>query len=60
VMTDIGESCCYSIERWLVTERARTLRAVFALMRTCFYSGSEGVHTSVNAARTSACATGGA
>jgi len=33
------------------------VRAVFALMRTRFYPGLGGVHTSVNAARKSACAT---
>ena len=33
------------------------LRAVFALLRTRFYPASKSVHTSVNPARTSACAT---
>ena len=36
---------------------ARTLRAVFALLRTQVCRGDAGVHTNVNAARTSACAT---
>src|SRR3984885_5274189 len=37
--------------------RTDLLRAVFALMRTRFVWDPKGVHTSVNAARNSACAT---
>src|ERR1700733_14618159 len=55
VMTDIGESCCYSIERWVMRDSARKVvaRARASRLRTranIFLLGQRGVHTIVNAA----------